>query len=133
MQLDDDSLLTLFNMYDPEGTGYLQYEHLMSLLLDPDYFALYIGGNIKTNNSKIKNENSMTKNTEFKVKLAKIEKEDLMDIMKKFDKEGKGYLRKKDFISACAVLGIALAPEDLPPAETLTTTSDHVNYIELLN
>lgn len=43
MQLDDDSLLALYHVYDPEATGYLKYEALMKQLLDPDYFSLYIG------------------------------------------------------------------------------------------
>ena len=43
MQLDDDSLLALYHVYDPEATGYLKYEDLMRQLLDPDYFSLYIG------------------------------------------------------------------------------------------
>lgn len=43
MQLDDDSLLALFHVYDPDVTGYLQYESLMRQLLDPDYFSLYAG------------------------------------------------------------------------------------------
>ena len=43
MQLDDDSLLALYHVYDPEATGYLKYEALMKQLLDPDYFSLYAG------------------------------------------------------------------------------------------
>jgi hypothetical protein len=43
MQLDDDSLLALYHVYDPDGTGCLAYEQLMGKLLDPDYFALYVG------------------------------------------------------------------------------------------
>ena len=43
MQLDDDSLLALYHVYDPEATGFLNYESLMRQLLDPDYFSLYTG------------------------------------------------------------------------------------------
>lgn len=49
MQLDDDSLLALYHVYDPDATGSLQYESLMRQLLDPDYFSLYVG---KTNENK---------------------------------------------------------------------------------
>jgi hypothetical protein len=34
MQLDDDSLLALYNIYDPEGTGYLAYHDLAKHLMD---------------------------------------------------------------------------------------------------
>ena len=40
MQLDDDSLLALFCVYDPEGTGYLSYHDLAKQLMDPDCYAL---------------------------------------------------------------------------------------------
>ncbi len=43
MQLDDDSLLALYHVYDPQGSGYLAYEPLVAQLLDGDYFALYTG------------------------------------------------------------------------------------------
>jgi Ca2+-binding EF-hand superfamily protein len=45
IQLDDDSLLALYHVYDKECTGYLKYEDLMKVLLDQDYFALYTGSN----------------------------------------------------------------------------------------
>lgn len=41
MQLDDDSLLALYYVYDPHGTGYLAYEDVMKQLLDKDYYAMY--------------------------------------------------------------------------------------------
>jgi hypothetical protein len=40
MQLDDDSLLALFHVYDPEGTGFLNYHELAKQLMDPDCYAL---------------------------------------------------------------------------------------------
>ena len=40
MQLDDDSLLALFAVYDPEGTGNLSYHNLAKQLMDPDCYAL---------------------------------------------------------------------------------------------
>lgn len=43
IQLDDDSLLSLYYAYDPIGSGVLEYERLMTALLDPDYLALYTG------------------------------------------------------------------------------------------
>lgn len=45
IQLDDDSLLALYHVYDKECTGYLRYEELMRVLLDDDYYALYTGSN----------------------------------------------------------------------------------------
>jgi Ca2+-binding EF-hand superfamily protein len=45
IQLDDDSLLALFYVYDKGCTGYLRYEDLMRVLLDSDYYALYTGQN----------------------------------------------------------------------------------------
>jgi EF-hand domain len=45
IQLDDDSLLALYHVYDKERCGYLRYEVLMSHLLDDDYLALYLGAN----------------------------------------------------------------------------------------
>lgn len=34
MQLDDDSLLALYMVYDPEGSGYLNYHDLSKHLMD---------------------------------------------------------------------------------------------------
>ena len=45
IQLDDDSLLAIYHVYDHECTGFLKYEELMKVLLDFDYFALYTGSN----------------------------------------------------------------------------------------
>jgi hypothetical protein len=41
MQLDDDSLLALYYVYDPEGSGCLHYEDIVKQLLDGDYYAMY--------------------------------------------------------------------------------------------
>ncbi|GFH19285.1 uncharacterized protein HaLaN_16209, partial [Haematococcus lacustris] len=35
MQLDDDSLLAMLHVYDPEGTGFLEYHDLVCHLMDP--------------------------------------------------------------------------------------------------
>jgi len=43
MQLDDDSLLALYHVYDPEGTGYLAYMDLVKHLMHPDTFCYYLG------------------------------------------------------------------------------------------
>ncbi len=43
MQLDDDSLLALFHVYDPEGTGYLAYMDLVKHLMHPDTFCYFVG------------------------------------------------------------------------------------------
>ena len=43
MQLDDDSLLALYYVYDPEGTGYLAYMDLVKHLMHPDTFCYYVG------------------------------------------------------------------------------------------
>jgi hypothetical protein len=45
IQLDDDSLLALYYVYDKECTGYLKYHDLMKVLLDADYYAMYVGSN----------------------------------------------------------------------------------------
>lgn len=45
IQLDDDSLLALYYVYDKGCTGYLEYDALMKVLLDTDYYALYCGAN----------------------------------------------------------------------------------------
>lgn len=41
MQLDDDSLLALYYVMDPNATGYLEYEEVVKQLLDEDYFNMY--------------------------------------------------------------------------------------------
>lgn len=43
MQLDDDSLLALYYVNDPQGSGFLAYEPLVEQLLDGDYFSLFKG------------------------------------------------------------------------------------------
>ncbi|GIL66729.1 hypothetical protein Vafri_20218, partial [Volvox africanus] len=43
MQLYDDSPMALYFVYDPEGTGYLEYEALVSQLMSPSDLAFYKG------------------------------------------------------------------------------------------
>ncbi len=51
MQLDDDSLLALYHVYDSEGSGYLAYEEIVKQILDKDYYCMYSPGGV--NNTQV--------------------------------------------------------------------------------
>lgn len=114
MQLDDDSLLALYSVYDPEGTGYLQYEDLMSQLLDPDYFALYIG-NVDNTQQHV-DEVEATKMAEAMKSKFRDTPEAMREVFESFDDQKTALLSRKEFSAACAILGVVLTQTELEDA-----------------
>lgn len=111
MQLDDDSLLALYYVYDPEGTGYLAYMDLVKHLMHPDSFAYYLGF---LDNSQQAADASLTNSL-----LSGVHKKvvpvvgDLGTVLAAFDREGTGFLTVGDLQAGCAALGVVLSQSEL--------------------
>ncbi|GMH32521.1 hypothetical protein BSKO_00355 [Bryopsis sp. KO-2023] len=126
MQLDDDSLLALYSVYDPEGTAYLRYEQLMSQLLDPDYYSLYIGNvdNTQQHVDAIQTE-AMVENMKAKFKKTP---EEMHPVFLTVDETENGSLCEKDFCAACAVLGVVLTEKELDYVRQMVTGDGGISY-----
>eukprot|EP00803_Ostreobium_quekettii_P009237 evm.model.scf_479.3 EVM.evm.TU.scf_479.3 scf_479:17845-20257(+) len=110
MQLDDDSLLALYCVYDPDGTGCLRYEDLMSQLLDPDYFALYVG-NVDNTQARVDAMEADRRADTIVSKFAHPPGE-MRAVFESLDDAKAGRLPRKEFAAACAVLGVVLTPTE---------------------
>lgn len=106
IQLDDDSLLALCNIFDPEGTGFIRYEELMVKLLDADYFAFYVGS-VDNTQARVDLEQTTTMMNTLKSKFhATIE--EMRRVFESFDTNATGFISKKDFKAGCAALGVVM-------------------------
>jgi Ca2+-binding EF-hand superfamily protein len=110
MQLDDDCLLALFYVYDPEGTGYLSYHDLTKQLMDPDCYALYVN-DVDLSQTKADEVIMTTQLKTVKGKFGQMVP-DLLQMLKGFDKDGSEYLDKHDITGACASLGLVLTSNE---------------------
>mmetsp|Transcript_8149 Transcript_8149/g.20349 ORF Transcript_8149/g.20349 Transcript_8149/m.20349 type:complete len:358 (-) Transcript_8149:41-1114(-) len=111
MQLDDDSLLALYYVYDPEGTGYLAYMDLVKHLMHPDSFAYYLGF---VDNSQHAADVSRTNTLLSMVhkKVAPVAGE-LRTVLAAFDREGSGFMSQHELLAGCAALGVVLSEKEL--------------------
>lgn len=130
MQLDDDSLLALFSIYDPEGTGYMRYEELMMQLLDPDYFSLYVG-NVDNTQQHVDHLQT-AKMIETMVAKFKHSPEAMQSVFLSLDNEESGVLGVKDFCAGCAILGVVLTQKELEYVCLNMGTADQINYSNFL-
>lgn len=130
MQLDDDSLLALFSIYDPEGTGYMRYEELMMQLLDPDYFSLYVG-NVDNTQQHVDHLQA-SKMIETMVAKFKDAPEAMQSVFLSLDGDESGALRVKDFCTACAILGVVLTEKELEYISQNMGNADQINYSDFL-
>lgn len=122
VQLDDDSLLALCNVYDPEGTGFLKYEELVSCLLDADYFAFYVG-NVDNTQARVDLAQTTKMMDTLKGKfVANIE--EMRRVFHSFDTSSTGYISRKDFKAGCAALGVVMNPKEEQYVLSLTTQND---------
>lgn len=121
MQLDDDSLLALYHVYDPEGTGFLAYEELVKQLLDPDYYALYVG-NVDNTQAKVDKKEADAMMTSFISKFSP-NMEGLSTVFRSFDLAQNGYVTRKDFLVACASIGVLLNAKEMTYLASVTETN----------
>lgn len=130
MQLDDDSLLALFSIYDTEGSGYMKYEELMMQLLDPDYYSLYIGN---VDNTK-EHVDAVTTSKMVRLMRGKF-KHDAQEMRSAFlsvDEDESGNLGLRDFCTACAVLGVVLTERELDYVCRTWSTPSGIDYSQFL-
>ncbi|KAF5832469.1 hypothetical protein DUNSADRAFT_11636 [Dunaliella salina] len=111
MQLDDDSLLALYHVYDPEGTGYLAYMDLVKHLMHPDTFCYYLGFVDNSQNAAdIARTNRLL--TDVHKRVVPVV-EELEPVLGAFDAAKDGFLSKHDLLAGCATLGVVLNDQEL--------------------
>ncbi len=133
MQLDDDSLLALFYVYDPEGTGYLAYMDLVKHLMHPDTFCYYVGS---VDNSQRAADAAWVKTLLGKVgkKIAPVVDE-LVPVLRAFDNNGSGFLTRHDLLAGCAALGVVISEKEFESMLPLlqTNSAGLIDYVHLCN
>eukprot|EP00879_Flechtneria_rotunda_P002409 GHRR01002605.1.p1 GENE.GHRR01002605.1~~GHRR01002605.1.p1 ORF type:complete len:356 (+),score=108.73 GHRR01002605.1:120-1187(+) len=124
MQLDDDSLLALYYVYDPSGSGYLEYEAIVKQLLDPDYFAMYSPAGVDNTQGLVDAQNiqKLTANLRKRINGSV---EDMRAVFASFDPEGNGQLPAKTFQAGCAALGVVLSPKEQAWIQRECTAADN--------
>ncbi|KAJ9530395.1 hypothetical protein QJQ45_000767 [Haematococcus lacustris] len=111
MQLDDDSLLALYYVYDPEGTGYLNYMDLVKHLMSPDSLSYYLGF-VDTSQNAADMARTNTLLASMHGKVAPVIGA-LKQVLDAFDTGHTGYLGKQELLAGCASLGVVLADKEL--------------------
>ena len=104
MQLDDDSLLALYFVMDPEGSGYLQYEEVVRQLLDDDYFAMYtdkVDNSLATSMRKVHGKMVSDLTRKLSSNIA-----DILLVFESFDTKKTNTISERDFLAGCAALGV---------------------------
>lgn len=111
MQLDDDSLLALFYVYDPHGTGSMPYEPFVQKLMHPDYFGFYVD-NVDITQAKVDMEATQSMMDTLSRSVAP-NLGDLRNVLAGLDTDGTGYLPLKTLLSGVASIGIILHDKEL--------------------
>jgi len=104
MQLDDDSLLALYFVMDPEGSGYLPYEEVVRQLLDDDYFAMYtdkVDNSLATSMRKVHTKMVGDLTRKLSANIA-----DILLVFESFDTHKTDTIVERDFLAGCAALGV---------------------------
>lgn len=131
MQLDDDSLLALYYVYDPEGTGYMAYMDLVKHLMHPDTFCYYVG---KVDNSQKAADEAWVKTLLSLVgrKFAPVVSE-LIPVLKAFDNAGTGFLGRHDLLAGCAALGVVVSEKEFEALLPIlkTNAAGQIDYTHL--
>ena len=131
MQLDDDSLLALYYVYDPEGTGYIAYMDLVKHLMHPDTFCYYVG---RVDNSQKAADEAWVRTLLGLVgrKFAPVVS-DLVPVLRAFDTAGSGFLAQVDLRAGCAALGVVVSEKEfeslLPVLKT--NAAGEIDYVHL--
>lgn len=110
MQLDDDSILALYYVYDPEGTGYLAYMDLVQHLMHPDTFNYYIGA-VDNSQQAADTKHTQTLLSSVGKKFVPVVAE-LQPVLASFDSDKTGYLSRHDVICGCAALGVVISASE---------------------
>jgi len=120
MQLDDDSLLALYSVYDPEGSGYLAYEDIVKQLLDPDYYAMYSPAGVDNTQALVdaRATDKLVTNLRQRINGSL---SDMIKVFKSFDDSDIGTLPPKEFQAALASLGVVLSSKE---QELVTRVAD---------
>ncbi|KAL6761602.1 flagellar associated protein [Haematococcus lacustris] len=111
MQLDDDSLLAMLHVYDPEGTGFLEYHDLVCHLMDPDCWALYVN-DIDVSAVKAEQDAVVRQLQQLQTKFASAAGA-LGQVLQAFDTKASGLLSASDMVAGCASVGMVLLDKDL--------------------
>lgn len=131
MQLDDDHLLALFSVYDPDGTGYLAYMDLVKHLMHPDTFCYYVGS---VDNSQKAADGTWVKTLMGMVgrKFAPVV-EELVPVLRAFDDNGTGYLFRNDLLAGCAALGVIVSETEFESMMPVlkTNSAGQIDYVHL--
>ncbi|PNW78166.1 hypothetical protein CHLRE_10g466650v5 [Chlamydomonas reinhardtii] len=123
MQLDDDSLMALYFVYDPEGSGYLEYEALVAQLMSPSDFAFY-KGYVDYSQDKADEARRVELLSQLKKKIGPVAG-DLERLLKAFDSAGNGQVSRHDLVAGCASVGVVLGDKDFETlAPVMTYNSD---------
>jgi Ca2+-binding EF-hand superfamily protein len=131
MQLDDDSLLALFYVYDPEGTGYMAYMDLVKHLMHPDTFCYYIGS--VDNSQKAADKKWIQTLMETVGRKFTPVVHELVVVLRAFDESGSGFLSRHDLLAGCAALGVVVSEKEfdsmLPVLQT--NAAGQIDYVHL--
>jgi Ca2+-binding EF-hand superfamily protein len=123
MQLDDDSLLALYCIFDPDGTGYMYYTDLVQQIMHPDSFAFYLGyvDNSQEHSDAVKRKATLQGVHKKIVPIAS----ELENLLKTFDAGSHGVLSEHDVLSGCAALGVVLSENELKALMTLAKRNEN--------
>ncbi|PNH10163.1 putative calmodulin-like protein 6 [Tetrabaena socialis] len=129
MQLDDDSLMALYFVYDREGTGYLEYDALVAQLMSPSDFAFY-KGYVDYSQDKADESRRVELLGQLKKKMGPVSA-DLEGLLKTFDKSNNGLISRPDLVAGCASVGVVLSDKDFDTlAPVMTTSADGlIDYV----
>lgn len=125
MQLDDDSLMALYCVYDPSGTGYLEYEALVEQLMSKSDFSFYKG--------YVDNSQSAEDERRRQVVIGQLARKmkpvlpELTKVLTSFDAKGSGYLPRRDVLAGCAAMGVVLSPHELDCLAPILVTDEEGN------
>eukprot|EP00878_Enallax_costatus_P035636 GHUV01039820.1.p1 GENE.GHUV01039820.1~~GHUV01039820.1.p1 ORF type:complete len:188 (+),score=77.77 GHUV01039820.1:629-1192(+) len=111
MQLDDDSLLALYYVYDPSGSGYLAYEDIVKQLLDADYYAMYSPAGVDNTQALVDAQGTERLVANLRKRINGT-LDEIRAVFTSFDPEGTGVLPAKKFQAACATLGVVLSAKE---------------------
>mmetsp|Transcript_29044 Transcript_29044/g.53375 ORF Transcript_29044/g.53375 Transcript_29044/m.53375 type:complete len:356 (-) Transcript_29044:838-1905(-) len=130
MQLDDDNLMALFYVYDPQGTGFLEYESLVQQLLSPSDFAFYLGY-VDNSQGMVDEQRRQQIIEQLGKKLSPVLPQ-LEQVLAAFDGEGRGFLSRRDLMGGCAAVGLVLSEPEYKALEPVLKLDDqgHIHYAE---
>uniref|UniRef100_A0A383VS12 EF-hand domain-containing protein n=1 Tax=Tetradesmus obliquus TaxID=3088 RepID=A0A383VS12_TETOB len=123
MQLDDDSLLAMYHVYDPTGSGYLAYEDIVKQLLDGDYYAMYSPAGVD-NTQALVDAQATEKLVANLRKRIKGSVADMRSVFASFDTAATGVLPHKTFEAGCAALGVVLSAKEHAWVQQAAMTAD---------